>query len=201
MLAQRSRTDPMASDSLRAPVVTPRPSSPTLAPQSVDHRSSPEADSTTIRAGLRGLQQGWQQASLVRKASLVLVVPALLCALATVGASSRSAQARAPLAPAAETPVPAATAMPAATATHAPTAATARSAAPAPSSPSTTPKPGTAALRDTRTAERKALDAAIAGADAEAAEQYAELAAAHPDNVAFREAARILRARASAPRE
>ncbi|HSO38461.1 MAG TPA: hypothetical protein VLT33_38290, partial [Labilithrix sp.] len=55
------------------------------------------------------------------------------------------------------------------------------------------PSPG--GLRDTRSAERRALDTAASGLDRSATEQYEALAAAHPDNLAFREAARILRER------
>jgi hypothetical protein len=56
-------------------------------------------------------------------------------------------------------------------------------------------KAGAPALRDARTAERRALDTAASGQEAAAAEQYDALAAAHPETVAFREAARILRGR------
>lgn len=52
-------------------------------------------------------------------------------------------------------------------------------------------------LRDTRTPERRALDTCASGRDAEAAEQYEALALAQPEKLAFREAARILRARSS----
>ena len=48
-------------------------------------------------------------------------------------------------------------------------------------------------MHDTRNAERRARDTAASGQDASAAEQYAALAAAYPDDVAFGEAARILR--------
>jgi hypothetical protein len=51
-----------------------------------------------------------------------------------------------------------------------------------------------------RTLERAAVDAVVAGAYDQAAKMYAELAEAHPDNGAYREAARILRAK-STPRK
>jgi hypothetical protein len=46
--------------------------------------------------------------------------------------------------------------------------------------------------------ERQALDKAAAGLDSEAVEVYERLAAAYPDRPVFREAARVLRARAAA---
>jgi hypothetical protein len=46
--------------------------------------------------------------------------------------------------------------------------------------------------------ERFAVDAVVAGAYAEAAQRYDELAREHPDQPAYREAARILRAKAKA---
>jgi hypothetical protein len=77
--------------------------------------------------------------------------------------------------------------------------ATASAAATAPAAPAEAmPSKATAAgLRETRSAERRALDTVASGLDASAAEQYAALAAAHPDNLAFSEASRILRARAA----
>ncbi|MBS2011786.1 MAG: hypothetical protein JST00_02635 [Deltaproteobacteria bacterium] len=160
-----------------------------------DARAS-QASAVTRR--LRDLQRGWDAATLARKASLVLVLPALVGALTSLGAASASSHVRAPVAPKAAPaspmipsgvpkpvdPVPEAVPVP----LPAPVSTPAR----------TTPKPAVHALRDTRTEERRAVDAAAAGADAEAAERYEALAAAHPDNVAFREAARILRSRASA---
>jgi hypothetical protein len=46
-----------------------------------------------------------------------------------------------------------------------------------------------------RSAEREALDTAAAGSFEEAAKRYETLAAAHPDNIAYKEAARILHAK------
>jgi len=56
-------------------------------------------------------------------------------------------------------------------------------------------------LHETRTAERRALDTVASGLDSAAADQYEALAAAHRENVAFREAARILRARGRTARQ
>lgn len=53
-----------------------------------------------------------------------------------------------------------------------------------------------ATLSDARTPQRRALDAAASGAYASAAEQYDALSSAHPEDLAFREAARILHQRA-----
>lgn len=52
-----------------------------------------------------------------------------------------------------------------------------------------------AGLHETRTPERRALDTVASGLDDAAAVQYEALAKAHPESVAFREAARILRER------
>lgn len=66
----------------------------------------------------------------------------------------------------------------------------------APSAPA--PSAAVAAARDGRSAERAAADAVAAGAWAEAARRYEDLAAAHPDAPVYREGARILRAKAGA---
>jgi hypothetical protein len=47
-----------------------------------------------------------------------------------------------------------------------------------------------------RTPEREALDTAAAGAFEDAAKRYDVLAASHPDDPSYKEAARILRAKA-----
>jgi hypothetical protein len=65
----------------------------------------------------------------------------------------------------------------------------------------TTAASGASAIRDTRSAERRALDAAASGQDALAADEYEALARAQPDRPAFREAARVLRERAFARRD
>jgi hypothetical protein len=48
-----------------------------------------------------------------------------------------------------------------------------------------------------RSPEREALDVAAAGSFEDAAKRYDALSAAHPDNTAYREAARILHAKAA----
>ena len=63
------------------------------------------------------------------------------------------------------------------------------------------PGPKTAPLpRGARTPERQALDAVAAGSFEDAARLYAALAAAHPDDPSYKEAARILREKTGQPR-
>jgi len=63
--------------------------------------------------------------------------------------------------------------------------------------PSTAPSASSWKTDGKRTLERVAIDAVAAGAFDQAAKIYMELAEAHPDNAAYREAARILRAKAA----
>ncbi len=73
-------------------------------------------------------------------------------------------------------------------------AAAASSVAPSPTDPGPAPRPSAPAER---TLERKAADAAASGDWAAAASLYEQLSKANPDSVAFREATRILRGKAS----
>jgi hypothetical protein len=165
-------------------------------------RSAGATESTVVRRKEdSALAAGWRQASVPKKAIAILIVPALLGALLMM----RSApNARAHAHAGADRTSAVAVAAPSATVTTASTTTVAvvASAAPVPSTistaveaPASPVKAGAPALRDARTAERRALDAAASGQDAAAAEQYDALAAAHPETVAFREAARILRGR------
>jgi hypothetical protein len=138
---------------------------------------------------------------LPKKAIAILIAPALVGALFTMRpepvATARSA---APTTAAMIVAAPQASTTQAAVAPSAPLPRVAL-AAPGASSDAakataTDPaQAGAPGLRDTRTAERRALDTAASGQDSSAAEQYEALAATHPENVAFREAARILRER------
>jgi hypothetical protein len=153
------------------------------------------------RSRVSALKAGWAQASLPKKAIAILIAPALVGALFTMRpepvATARSA---APTTAAVIVAAPQASTTQAAVAPSAPLPRVAL-AAPGASSDAakataTDPaQAGAPGLRDTRTAERRALDTAASGQDSSAAEQYEALAATHPENVAFREAARILRER------
>lgn len=156
-----------------------------------EHTSTTRATESTVvrRSKVSALKAGWAEASLPKRAIALLMIPALLGALLM----TRSAPAaRAPAAASAHRTSPVRAAAPSATVTSTPTLATVSTVVVAPAS---SVKAGAPALRDTRTAERRALDAAASGQDEVAAEQYDALAAAHPESAAFREAARILRGR------
>ncbi|MBX3209655.1 MAG: hypothetical protein KF764_31770, partial [Labilithrix sp.] len=72
--------------------------------------------------------------------------------------------------------------------------------APVAPAPAVTPSAAPAKGEAPRTAERRAIDAVAAGSGDAAAAQYDALAKENPDNPAFAEAARILRARAAEAR-
>jgi hypothetical protein len=151
-------------------------------------------DSAAIRRGrLADLTHGWKQASFAKRAIAILMVPALIGALFTMRPISRaraeSEVVSAPAATDAKT-IPSPTVRPVTIASATPVAGATATAA--------RPKAEPAGFRDTRTAERRALDTVASGLDTSAAEQYEVLAGAHPDNLAFREGARILRERAAA---
>ena len=148
----------------------------------------------------------WKAASTPKKIIAGLLAPTLLAVLAvaqpaprpapvhastttvTNAASSASVAAAPPALPLpAAVPAPLPAALPSASAVAATT----------PSKPAAKQaSKGDAPAREVRTPERRALDAAASGDAVAAAEQYETLAQWHPDNVAYREAARIFRARA-----
>jgi hypothetical protein len=156
----------------------------------------PAASASPVQAALGALRRSWQETSLPRRAIALLLVPTLLAA-GSLGRSEPSAVASTA---AGTTPPPSPTAAPAPPVRAAsspvakPLVATPSVGAPSVAAPIAQ---AASALRDTRSPERRALDTVAAGLDASAAEQYDSLAAAHPENPAFREAARILHARAS----
>ena len=186
-----------------------------------EHASNPRPNAGTTESTVvrrkndSGLQAGWRQASFPKKAIALLMMPALLGALLltrsapaarahAAAATDRTPAVAVAVAVAAPSATVTATTTSTSTSTTTSTIALAGSAAPVPSttstgvgSPASSAKADAPALRDARTAERRALDAAASGQDAAAAEQYDALAAAHPETVAFREAARILRGRAA----
>jgi hypothetical protein len=174
-------------------------------------RASVRETSSLGQRKLGELAMGWRQASLPKKAIAILMLPALLGALLTlrpassarassaVASASSTAGASQTSAPRASGSAPAASASaavaPAAVASAA--VASAGGASVAATAEAVPSKATPAGLRETRSAERRALDTVASGLDASAAEQYAALAAAHPDNLAYSEASRILRARAA----
>jgi hypothetical protein len=150
------------------------------------------------RTPATALKTGWTQTSAPRKAIAILMAP-LALAIVVMVSRHPSAQAR-------RAPDPAATVVVAAP--QSTVAARTAVVAPSPSAPAAAPVRSSAAaavpasapttsMKDARSAERRALDAATSGQEASAAQQYAALAIAHPDNVAFSEAARIMRERAA----
>ncbi len=150
--------------------------------------------------------EAWRRASGPRRALAVLLGPAVIGALLTL----RSTPAAPGAAPGAESAVvrdavgPAGSPIAAAPVAIAPVAiapvttaggtvkAAAGAAVPSPGDRS---KATAVGLHETRTPERRALDTVASGLDGAAADQYEALAAAHPESIAFREAARILRER------
>jgi hypothetical protein len=149
-----------------------------------DAYTCPLPPSPEPRSGATVFVEAWRSSSLAKKAIVVLLVPAFIAALASLrgnAAHSPVAKTQRPVATASATLAAKPSATP-----PAPTAATVSSVA----------KPA-APIADSKTAERRALDAVASGARESAAEQYAALAKANPDNLAFAEAVRILRQRAS----
>jgi hypothetical protein len=151
----------------------------------------------------------WRKASFPSKAIAILLAPALVGALFTVrGSLHRSGEPRGGDVEAASVATATAAVSPSVVQSSAAQPALlpraerpVASAAPTVSGVVEAPKGGVAAVRDTRSAERRALDAAASGQDAMAAEQYEALAVAHPESAPFREAARILRERAAGRRD
>jgi len=164
--------------------------------------STPSASSSGPRRRLGELVQGWKQASMPKRAIALLMIPALIAAALTVRPAANVAGRSAVTAPAGivATPQAAPPAVASSAAVQRAAAAagmTAVTAAGAGAAPSEHPKRAASGLLETRTAERRALDAAASGQEPSAIEQYEALAAAQPDKLAFREAARILRARSA----
>ncbi len=143
----------------------------------------------------RRLHDAWRRASPPKRALSILLGPAVVCALLTL----RPAYAVPNAAPDAEIAaphqalVPNAPVVTPAAAARKPPSAQGADVTPTGSQPKTSP----VGLHETRTPERRALDTVASGLDDAAAAQYEALARAHPENVAFREAARILRERGS----
>ena len=178
---------------------------------------SPRAMPTThapvapaVAAGPGALLCAWRQASFPSKAIAVLLAPALVAALFAVRVSWHGAPAPSHGgAPASAGIVASPSAEPSLAQSGVPLAASApmaraepsASASPAAAGAVEAPRGGVAGVRDTRSAERRALDTVASGHDALAAEQYEALAVAHPESAPFREAARILRERAAGRRD
>lgn len=145
--------------------------------------------------------EAWQRASRPQRALAILMGPAVIGALLSLRSAPVVQQAApsadlddvavvAPeAAPIAAAPIPAARG--AVATSKAPAGAAGAAAATA----AERPKTAAVGLHETRTPERRALDTVASGLDSAAADQYEALAAAHPESVAFREAARILRER------
>ena len=163
----------------------------------------PEVTSITARrSGTRWkVGQGWKELSLPKKAIALLLLPALIGVI-FMRRPQEMATAESEPSHAVTAPAPVVAKAPAVEPAPTPIASAARvepqpAVPPASAAASARPKASPAGLYDTRTAERRALDTAASGLDTSAAEQYEALAVAHPDSVAFREAARILRERAA----
>lgn len=178
---------------------------------------SPRAMPTThapvaplVVAGPGALVSAWRLASFPSKAIAVLLAPALVAALFVVRVKAHEGPAPSHgEAPVSAVVVASPSAGPSLAQSGAPLPASAPMARAEPSASASptafgaieAPRGGVAAVRDTRSAERRALDTAASGHDALAAEQYEALAVAHPESGPFREAARILRERAAGRRD
>lgn len=165
----------------------------------VSSRVPSAAPEAVPRGKVGELAHGWKQASLAKRAIVVLMLPALICALFAMRRPARvSAEPAVAVASAVAVESAAAVAVPSARAAASPSVGAAPIASAAPitsAAPIARSKADAAGIRDTRTAERRALDTVASGLDASAVEQYEVLAREHPDNLAFLEAARILRQR------
>jgi hypothetical protein len=173
------------------PVPPPAPAAPT--PNVTT--TPPTAGATPATKAL----EAWRASSPVKKATLVLLPFALVGAL-FIMQDQPAPSPRAPH-PAASASVAAATPDAGAT-THAMTTTLTADAGAASGTeidhPTTldVPPRATALSPGKRTPEREALDTAAAGAFEDAAKRYDVLAASHPDDPSYKEAARILRAKA-----
>ncbi|MBX3220308.1 MAG: hypothetical protein KF795_07285 [Labilithrix sp.] len=185
--------------------------SASLAAAPAGERPSP---ASPARRGRDAFARAWRSSSHAKKAMLVLLGPTLLAAVLSLRAPTASPappmrpatpSARAPEAPgptpsgsaqARRQPTPRARAAPEARARARARRARARTVAPAP--PGTRRRAGEG--RPAEDTERRAIDAVAAGSGDAAAAQYDALAKENPDNPAFAEAARILRARAAEAR-
>lgn len=151
-----------------------------------------------VRRVTDSVLRAWRSSSLQKRAIVVLLVPALLAAIASFGASV--ALSRASSSPPAALPAPVSV-EPAPRSSNAVDDANtddARAQSPAATAlpaEEVGPRPAARSKGVQRTAERRALDAVAAGVGD--AEEYDALASEYPDNPAFSEAARILRRRAA----
>ncbi|HEY1692552.1 MAG TPA: hypothetical protein VGG39_10345 [Polyangiaceae bacterium] len=149
---------------------------------------------TALRAAIAPLGKQaaaqWRETSFPKKAVLVMLPFAFLAVYVLFDDSNRQ---RADSSP---PPRPSASAL---SGSAAPTTASARPVAPPTTAPpSASPPVAPAPLTGGKTPERLAVDAVAAGAYADAARRYEELAREHADQPAYREAARILRAKVDA---
>jgi hypothetical protein len=142
-----------------------------------------------------GVPAFWLQASIPKKITYVLLPFALLATLYVLLADDEAAPHRAAAPPASSSSAPIAVVSapppPATTSAQAPVAS-----APHPVSTDRAPRPATPPGR--RTPDREIVDLIAAGSYADAARKLDDLAAAQPDHPEYREAARILRAKAGA---
>lgn len=189
-----------------APPPPPQPPAVTPGPIAGPIAAPPTAPVTAAKVKpLDQLKDGWKQASLPKKAIAMLLPVAFVMVIfglddntpqeeptATAPSASASTKAKAKPKPAATEdpeelePAP----KPTASATTAPVPTSKKAHPP----PEPTPAPVLAA-KD-KTPERAAVDAVAAGAWEPAAKAYDDLAKQHPENPAYKEAARILRAKA-----
>jgi len=180
----------------------PAPPTPIAQPAPQPIAAPPPAPPTVEKPKpLDQLKAQWKQASLPKKAIAILLPLAFVMVIfgldddpppraATKPAPSASASAKT-----AKSAKPEKSAEPEDLEPEKPTPAPIATAAkPAPSPANTKTAP--AAVSSQKTAERAAVDAVAAGAWEPAAKMYDELAKQHPENPAYKEAARILRAKA-----
>lgn len=179
---------PMFDAAAPGPIAAPPPAAP------VEAKPKP----------LDQLKEQWRSASLPKKAIVLLLPLAFVMVVFGLDDDAPTPRAKAPPAAASAEPSAAATASAKATKPDyddevvepeppkapKPKASAAPSAAPGP-----TAKPPAPAA-SVKTAERVAIDAVVAGSYEPAAKMYDELAKTHPENPAYKEAARILRAKA-----
>jgi hypothetical protein len=184
-----------------APVARPAPPAVIVAPEETTRIAvggpiaAPPAVAPTVAkvSPLVQLKAQWKEASLPKKAILVLLPLAFFMVI--FGLDDAPAPAKKKTSPASSGSASVAQAK-----VTKPTATQELQEEPPPPKPATTAAAPSATGKSpqsttTKPAERAALDAVAAGSLVPAAELYDELAKAHPENPAYKEAARILRAK------
>ncbi len=152
------------------------------------------ASVSSLQRKTREVVSSWERTSLPKRAIAILLLAALLAVTLLVGPLAARASGATKTHPPSDSSAPAAPpARQTAVTGFVPVQAPLPARLTIPQESRVIAVPAATEGRDKPGAERRALDAAASGLDASAATQYEVLAAAHPENAAFCQAARILR--------